>query len=66
MTLVSVTDVYGRRCRIAQEDLDNPDKTQLLIYTRDGRKRSQLANPLKTGAVTIHRDNIEPRKEPQP
>jgi hypothetical protein len=62
MKLIYVTDVYGRKARINQDDLDGT-KILIPLYNQFGTKLSANPKRLKQGEYThIHRENIAPSK----
>lgn len=72
-TLITVRCVYGHHHRVLKRQLEDPDCTQLALFTKDGRRYSDFppGNIVRHGGVTLHRDNIaqvleEHHKEAQP
>ncbi len=68
MNIITVIDVYDRKCRISQEDFDNPNRTQLPLYTARGNRfidtqAGQRDFKNGKGSTHIHRLNI---REVQP
>jgi hypothetical protein len=59
-TLVTVHCVYGHTYRVLRRQLDDPHCTQLALFTKDGRRYSDLepGNIARYGGITLHRDNI--------
>lgn len=54
--------VYGGYYYVARSDLDNPSRTYLPLYTRDGRKYEDTQAGQRAvrrrEATTLHRENI--------
>jgi hypothetical protein len=56
--LVCVIDVYGRKHRVRKTDLDDANRTQLMLYTAKGKPFSLRPAFVNKFGVTLHRDNI--------
>jgi len=59
-TLIIVKCVYGHTYRVLRRQFDDPRCNQLALFTKDGRRYSDLepGNVARYGGVTLHRDNI--------
>jgi len=66
MKIITVIDVYGRKCRISDEDFNNPARTMLPLYTARGNRFIDTRGgqrDFKNGKGTTHinRLNIKER-----
>ena len=62
MNLVYVTTVYNEKIRVNQDDIDDPRKTLIPIYGRNGVKIADQVsyNPKKDlGKTMLHKGNIK-------
>lgn len=58
--LITIVDVYGKRCRVRRADLDNQAKTLIRMYGKNGYPTYYNSPPQfsRGKALAIHRDNI--------
>jgi len=59
-TLVVVECIYGHTYRVLQRQLSNPRCIQLALFTKDGKRYSDLSpgHIVRHGGITLHRENI--------
>jgi hypothetical protein len=59
-TLVVVECIYGHTYRVLKRQLNNPRCIQLALFTKDGRRYSDLSpgHIARHGGITLHRQNI--------
>ena len=59
-TLVIIECIYGRTYRVLQRQLNNPGCIQLALFTKDGRRYSDLPSGhiARHGGTTLHRESI--------
>jgi hypothetical protein len=54
VNIVTVTDIYGRKCRISRDDFDGP-RIQLRLYNKQGKRYEYRAGIRECISI---RDNI--------
>ena len=58
--LVTVQCVYGHQYRVLKRQLDDPNCTQLALFTAQGKRYTDFrpGHPIRNGGITLHRENI--------